>query len=170
VEVLQQNTAQELVEITVLANLQLAVVFMDKNEWPKSITLLEKCVITANGLNLLTLQIETNVYGNHFYLENDTQKAKAFIYKALQIAQQLHDKYWQAYCLMHLGTLNTILNNNDVALTLFSEAFTLFKSLELNISMADNLMCHFNIYYRKKDFEKAIANLEQAITLTPYCG
>ena len=168
--VLEKSIHIQYKKVEVLALLQKAVLnlYLDKKEEVIEIfNQSEQFALIENNFSLL---IEVYIYGYHFYSETDTHKAGEYIYRALDLAKQHGNIYKQAYALMHLGTLNTILSNNDAALNFFEESFALFKQLQLNISMADNLMCQFNIYYRKKEFDIAIKCLQQAIDLAENCG
>jgi tetratricopeptide (TPR) repeat protein len=154
----------------VLALLQKAVLNIYLNLPQESSAIFEQCEHIAGQMadNDLTLQVY--IYGYHFYSESDTAKAGEYLYKALELAGQCGNSYYKAYALLHLGTLNTILQNNDVALGFFQESLVLFKQLKLNICMADNRMCQFNVYYRNQNFEKAIACLNDVIEWGGNCG
>ena len=165
-----QSIAGNQNQVLILAKLQQAVLNLYLKKPEESVAIFGQCELLAQAINDIETNIQIAVYGYHFYSETDTNKAGEYIYKALNLSKQHKEIYWQAYSLMHLGTLNTILNNNDVALNFYAESYTLFQQLQLNISMADNLMCQFNIYYRKKEFDKAIACLHDAIALTNNCG
>jgi len=160
------NSTQTLV----IAQLQKVVLcaFLQKKD--EAYILFEQCEALAQSINNVETDIQLAVYGYHFYSESNTNKAGEYIYRALDLAIRHKHVYWQAYSLMHLGTLNTILSNHNAALNFFTESFVLLQQLQLNISMADNLMCQFNIFYRLKEFDKAIACLNQAITLSENCG
>lgn len=157
-------------EVLILALLQKAVLNLYLNKAEESAALFHQSELYAQEVNDIEISIQIAVYGYHFFSETDTNKAGEYIYRAINLAKKHKNIYWQAYSLMHLGTLNTILSNNDAALNFYTESFALFKQLNLNVSMADNLMCRFNIYYRKKEFEQGIECLQQAIDLATNCG
>ncbi len=168
--VLEKSIHIQYKKTEVPALLQKAVLNLYLQKKDDAIAILNNCETLALADNNHELLIEVYIYAYHFYSETDTQKAAGYIYKALEISKAANNVYKQAYALMHIGTLNTILNNNDAALEFYNESLALLKTLKLNISIADNMMCQFNIYYRKKAFHKAVECLEYAIQLATDCG
>jgi len=156
--------------VLILALLQKAVLNLYRNNADESIQLFHACEQMLESTNDIEVEIQIAIYGYHFFSESDSHKAAEYIYRALDLAKQHQLVYWEAYSLLHLGTLNTLLNNNAVALDYYAESFALFNQLQLNIPMADNLMCQFNIYTRMQDYDTAITCLEQAIELGQDCG
>jgi len=169
-KVLKQSETIRNTRTTILALLQKAVLNLYLDKKPESIAILEQCVAQVTGLNDHDLEAEVYIYGYHFFSEADAEKAGEYIFKALDLAIESKNTYRQAYSLMHIGTLNTIISNNDEALRFFGEAYALFSQLKLNICMADNLMCQFNVFFRKQQFEKAADCLNTAIALGQNCG
>lgn len=168
--IIQKTENSQNKEVLNLALLQKAVLNLFQNKQQESLHIFEACEVLTAQLNNTETSIQVAVYGYHFFSETNAQKAGEYIYRALALAEDNSNIYWQAYSLMHLGTLNTILNNNELALNFFEKSFALFQQLQLNLCMADNLMCRFNIYFRKKEFNAGIDCLEQAIELGTHCG
>ncbi len=154
----------------VLALLQKAVLNIYLNRPEESAVIFTECEGLATQIKSDTLTLQVYIYGYHFYSESDTARAGEYLYKALELATHSGNIYYKAYALLHLGTLNTILQNNDVALDFFRESLMLFKQQKLNICMADNRMCQFNVYYRNQNFESAIDCLRDAIEWGANCG
>ena len=154
----------------VLALLQKAVLNIYLNQPEESAAIFTECEGLAIQIKSDELTLQVYIYGYHFYSESDTARAGEYLYKAVELATQSGSVYYKAYALLHLGTLNTILQNNDVALGFFQESLVLFKQQKLNICMADNRMCQFNVYYRNQNFERAIECLRDAIEWGADCG
>lgn len=154
----------------VLALLQKAVLNIYLNQPEESAAIFTECEDLAMQIESDELTLQVYIYGYHFYSESNTARAGEYLYKALELATQSGNIYYKAYALLHLGTLNTILQNNDVALGFFRESLMLFKQQKLNICMADNRMCQFNVYYRNQNFENAIECLRDAIEWGVDCG
>ncbi len=169
-QIIKQAGECECTEVLILGYLQLAVLKSYQQKETEALAIFAQCDQLSTTLKSVEIDIQIAIYRYHFYSESDAGKAGKQLYHALQLSQETKLDYWQAYCLLHLGTLNTVLGNHSVALNFFKEAHTLFEQLGCNLSMADNLMCQFNIYYRQKEFEQAIQCLKQAIALATDCG
>lgn len=143
----------------------IAIVYIDKNEYDEAITLLHLSLEIRKRLNdELGEAAVYNKLGIIYQERFQLKEALEYNYKALAIYEKLQQKFYLTYVLNNLGVLHFNLREYTKALEMHQRALKLRIEIGDQYGMAASHGNLANVYYESGDSTQAIENWKLAIS------
>lgn len=142
----------------------IAIVHMDKNEYPAALQKLESCLSIRKELkDDLGVAAVYNKMGIIYQEQFKLNDALVVNYKALEIYEQLGHKFYQSYIVNNLAIIHFNLRDYEQSLVMHNRALALRVEMGDEYGIAATHGGMANVYYETKDTVRAIENWELAI-------
>ncbi|WP_121810686.1 tetratricopeptide repeat protein [Mucilaginibacter kameinonensis] len=123
-----------------------------------------------NSLSYFTrnnnLKGEASVYNNIgiLFRDHDYERSLDYLNKGLEIAQKINDAKLLGSLYLNIGNVYTRKNNLYMALKFYDKSFPIFQKRKDSINMIQCLQNRGVIYFKLKDYDKALSLLLEANT------
>ncbi|HCA83261.1 MAG TPA: hypothetical protein DEP18_05695, partial [Flavobacteriales bacterium] len=142
----------------------IAIVHMDKNEYPAALQKLESCLSIRKELkDDLGVAAVYNKMGIIYQEQFKLNDALGVNYNALEIYERLGHKFYQSYIVNNLAIIHFNLRDYEQSLVMHNRALALRVEMGDEYGIAATHGGMANVYYETKDTARAIENWELAI-------
>lgn len=146
------------------ANNDIAIVYMDLNEYDQAMAYLNKALSIRKRLgDEMGEAAIYNKFGIIYQEKFQLKEALDYNYKALRIYEKYNHKFYLSYVLNNIGILHFNLREYDKAVEMHQKALALRKEMNDQYGIAASYGNLANVYYESKDTTRAIENWKFAI-------
>jgi len=117
----------------------------------------DKVKVLADKLNYVTGKISyLGLYSNYYFETGNYSLALDGNFKALKLLESSNNKKGMVRTLRNIGSIYTVMRNNDNALKYYNEALTLANEINYNKEVGATYANMAIIYHKNKDYVKAM--------------